>query len=270
MNRIDETFARLKEKGKRALIPFITAGDPDFGTTRELAWEFEERGADILELGVPFSDPLADGKTIQKASQRALERGATLRKILGLVEEIRSSASIPLVLMSYYNPILRYGLKEFSRDASSAGMDGLIVPDLPPEEAEPLLRADEAHGVDTIFLLAPTSPEARISLISKLSQGYIYYVSLRGVTGARAELVPDLASAVARIRPYTEKPIAVGFGISTPEQAREVALYSDGVIVGSAIVNQIERHLGQRDLITLVGDFLASMKRAIEGLPFDN
>lgn len=264
MNRIDETFDRLKRKGKRALIPFITAGDPDFETTRELAWEFERRGADLLELGVPFSDPLADGKTIQRASQRALEKGATLKRILGLVEEIRHSSSIPLILMSYYNPILKYGLVEFARDAALAGVDGLIVPDLPPEEAGPLMQANDARGIDTVFLIAPTSPEARVSLISRLSQGYIYYVSLRGVTGARAELASDLVPMLAKIRCHTEKPIAVGFGISTPAQARDVARYAEGVIVGSAIVDKVEKHMGKSDLVNQIGDFLAALKKGME------
>ncbi len=264
MNRIDETFARLKKEGKRALIPFITAGDPDFATTRELAWEFERRGADLLELVVPFSDPLADGKTIQRASQRALEKGASLKRILGLAEEVRHFCSIPLILMSYYNPILKYGLVEFARDARLAGLDGLIVPDLPPEEAGPLMDANDARGIDTIFLIAPTSPEARISLISRLSQGYIYYVSLRGVTGARAELASDLVPMLAKVRCHTDKPIAVGFGISTPLQARDVARYAEGVIVGSAIVDQVEKHLGKPDLVSRIGEFLAALKKGIE------
>lgn len=265
MNRIDATFQRLREKGEAALIPFITAGDPDLETTRALVLELERRGADLVELGVPFSDPLADGVTIQRASQRALEKGASLAKILHLVGEIRQTSEIPLVLMSYYNPILCLGLERFAEEAKARGLDGLIVPDLPPEEAEELCRLCEKVGVDLIFLLAPTSSPARVQRVIAASRGYIYYVSLKGVTGARDQLPEGLREAVGRIKMKTEKPVAVGFGIGRPEQAGEVARFADGVIVGSAIVAKVEENLGRADLIEQVGDFVATLKGALRG-----
>jgi tryptophan synthase alpha chain len=188
MNRIDRRFEELRAAGRKALIPFITAGDPDLGTTRDLTWAFEEAGADLLELGVPFSDPLADGTTIQRASQRALENGVTLKRVIGLVEQIRARSQMPIILMSYMNPILRMGPGEFATRASAAGVDGIIIPDLPPEEAQELRKWCGASAIHTIFLVAPTSTEARLRRIVESSQGYIYYVSLKGVTGARETL----------------------------------------------------------------------------------
>lgn len=264
MNRIDATFEQLRERGEAALIPFITAGDPDLETTKALVLELERRGADLVELGVPFSDPLADGVTIQRASQRALQAGASLAKILRLAGEIRRASEIPLVLMSYYNPILRFGLERFAEEAKGRGVDGLIVPDLPPEEAEELCRSCEKVGVDLIFLLAPTSSAARIERVISASRGYIYYVSLKGVTGARDRLAEGIQAAVSRIKAKTEKPIAVGFGIGRPEQVREVARFADGVIVGSAIVAKVEEHLGRADLVEQVGDFVAPLKGALK------
>lgn len=265
VNRIDATFQRLREKGEAALIPFITAGDPDLETTKALVLELERRGADLVELGIPFSDPLADGVTIQRASQRALKAGASLAKILHLAGEIRRASEIPLVLMSYYNPILRFGLERFAEEAKGRGVDGLIVPDLPPEEAGELCRLCEKVGVDLIFLLAPTSSSARVERVISASRGYIYYVSLKGVTGARDRLAEGAQEAVSRIKAKTEKPVAVGFGIGRPEQAREVARFADGVIVGSAIVAKVEENLGRADLIERVGDFVATLKEALRG-----
>lgn len=265
MSRIGSAFETLRRQGEAAFIPFLTAGDPDRTTTRALVLECAARGADLVELGIPFSDPLADGTTIQRASQRALAAGATLRGTLGLVEEVRRASSLPLVLMGYYNPILRFGLRTFPRAAVGAGVDGLIVPDLPPEEAGELRVACEAEGLDLIFLVTPTSPDSRISLISAVSRGYIYYVSLRGVTGARRSLAEDIAPAVARIRNHTDRPVAVGFGIGTPEQARQVAGFADGVIVGSAIVAEVEAGLGRPDLVARVGRFVGEMKAGVRG-----
>jgi tryptophan synthase alpha chain len=263
MHRIDRCFHELRAARQKALIPYITAGDPDLAVTRELAWAFEGAGADILELGVPFSDPLADGSTIQRASQRALERGVTLKGVIGSVEQIRARSQMPIVLMSYMNPILRMGLDEFARRAKDAGVDGVIVPDLPPEEAGELRRCCAATGVSTIFLAAPTSTDARLRRIAEASEGYIYYVSLKGVTGARESLQADLAVSLGRLRRLTTKPVAVGFGISTPAQAAEVARVADGVIVGSAIVERIERGGGGQRAVEDAAGFVRNLKGAM-------
>jgi tryptophan synthase alpha chain len=263
VRRIDACFAELRERGSKALIPYITAGDPDGPTTVRLALEFEKRGADLLELGVPFSDPLADGTTIQRASQRALERGTTLRGVLAWAAEIRQASQMPLVLMSYVNPLLRMGAGAFATAAREAGVDGLIVPDLPPEEAGEILVANDAAGIATIFLAAPTSPPERLRLIAEASRGYIYYVSLKGVTGARAVLAEGIREAVRALRALTAKPVAVGFGIGTPEQGAAVGAVADGVIVGSAIVDQVERLRGRTDLVEQVGAFVERFARAL-------
>ena len=263
MHRIDRCFHELRAARQKALIPYITAGDPDLAVTRELAWAFEGAGADILELGVPFSDPLADGSTIQRASQRALERGVTLKGVIGSVEQIRARSQMPIVLMSYMNPILRMGLDEFARRAKDAGVDGVIVPDLPPEEAGEMRRCCAATSVSTIFLAAPTSTDARLRRIAEASEGYIYYVSLKGVTGARESLQTDLAVSLGRLRRLTNKPVAVGFGISTPAQAAEVARVADGVIVGSAIVERIERGGGGQRAVEDAAGFVRNLKGAM-------
>lgn len=264
MNRIDQRFQELRAQGKKAVIPFITAGDPDFATTQELAWALEEAGADLLELGVPFSDPLADGTTIQRATERALRNGTTLKGVIGLVERIRSRSRLPVILMSYINPILRMGPREFATRAGEAGVDGIIVPDLPPEEAEEIRGCCQASSVHTIFLAAPTSTETRLRRIAESSEGYIYYVSLKGVTGARETLQADLEISLNRVRRLTTKPIAVGFGISTPVQAAEVARLADGVIVGSAIVQRIEQQRGEPRMVGEVAGFVRSLKQALE------
>ncbi|HEU5395410.1 MAG TPA: tryptophan synthase subunit alpha, partial [Candidatus Methylomirabilis sp.] len=248
-------------------IPYITAGDPDGPTTVQLALEFEKRGADLVELGVPFSDPLADGTTIQRASQRALEGGTTLRAVLGWAAEIRQASQIPLVLMSYVNPLLRMGAEAFAAAARQAGVDGLIVPDLPPEEAREFLAVNDGAGVATVFLAAPTSPPERLRIIAEASRGYIYYVSLKGVTGARAGLPLGVRDAVQALRALTAKPVVVGFGIGTPVQAAEVATVADGVIVGSAIVDQVERLRGRVDLVEQVGGFVEGLVRAVRHIP---
>ncbi|HZY31044.1 MAG TPA: tryptophan synthase subunit alpha [Candidatus Methylomirabilis sp.] len=262
MNRIDERFSRLKEAGECALIPYLTAGDPDLATTQALILEFERRGADLLEIGVPFSDPLADGVTIQRASQRALLGGTTLTRILEMVRAIRSNCDLPLLLMSYANPIFHFGFARFAKEATAAGVDGLIVPDLPPEEAIELIEATVSHGLHTVFLLAPTTSRERVQKIAAASRGFIYYVSLRGVTGARSSISDDLEATIRMIRVETDKPLAVGFGISNPAQVRMVARVADGVIVGSAIVSLLERNGGSGDLVKHAGDFVASLKAA--------
>lgn len=262
MNRIDERFRRLKEAGERALMPYLTAGDPDLCTTRSLILEFERRGADLVEIGVPFSDPLADGVTIQRASQRALSGGTTLPRILEMVGSLRPECQLPLLVMSYVNPIFHFGFARFAKEAAAAGIDGLIVPDLPPEEAAELIEATAAHDLHTVFLIAPTSPQQRVRKVAAASTGFIYYVSLRGVTGARSRLSEDLEASIRMIRAETDKPLAVGFGISTPEQVRMVAKVADGVIVGSALVSLLEQTAGQPDQLTRAGDFVAALKAA--------
>jgi tryptophan synthase alpha chain len=263
-NRIDQAFARLKFQGRAGLIPFLAAGDPSLDVTEALVHEFEARGADLVELGVPFSDPLADGVVNQRAYQRALEAGVSLPRILESVARVRARSEIPIVLMSYINPIHRFGLQRFPSAARDAGVDGLIVSDCPPEEMGELGIALEGAGVYPILLIAPTSPARRISLISAKSRGYIYYVSLRGVTGARDRLPADLADGIRRVRACTDKPLAVGFGISTPHQARAVAELADAVIVGSAVVSTVEQSLGAPDLVARVGAFVEGLRKAMD------
>jgi tryptophan synthase alpha chain len=259
VNRIDKVFRQLKAKGEKALIPFITAGDPDLATTRALALEMAERGADILELGVPFSDPLADGPTIQAASLRAMNAGVHLEDVLNLAGELRAHTQIPLVLMGYYNPMLQYGLDRTAETAAARGVDGCIIPDLPPEEAGPWRVAAAKVKIGTIFLAAPTSGADRIKHLGRLSKGFLYYVSVTGITGARTELPPDLAESLANVRSLVKSPLAVGFGISTPKQVAALAPHVDGIVVGSAIVQLVARLKGA-ELIKEVGDFIAALK----------
>ncbi len=243
MSRIRRAFAGLKKKKEKALIVFMTAGDPGLSMNERLIHAFEKEGVDLIELGVPFSDPVADGPVIQASSQRALERGTTLKKILAMAGRARKNgARLPLVLMSYYNPILQHGIRRFAADASAKGIDGLIVPDLPPEEARELKADLRRKGIDLIFLLAPTSTAKRRRLVAKASSGFIYYVSVTGVTGARRELPKEIQSQLKEVKKVSRLPVCVGFGVSTPAQAREVARSSDGVIVGSAMVKQIAAH----------------------------
>jgi tryptophan synthase alpha chain len=260
VSRLDATFERLRAGGERALMPYIMAGDPSLAETERLVIEAERRGADVIELGVPFSDPLADGPVIQRADVRALAAGTTLPRVLEMVASLRAKVRLPLVLMTYYNPILAFGLKAFARTAVDAGADGVIVPDLPHEEAEPLRAETEPAGLDMILLVAPTSTPARVKAIARLSRGFIYVVSLTGVTGARRELPPDLGAQIRTLRLVTTKPVCVGFGVSTPEQVAAVGRLADGVIVGSAIVRAIEEHGATSALVEKVGDFIASLK----------
>jgi tryptophan synthase alpha chain len=264
MNRIEERFARLKRGGKKGFIVYIGAGDPDLDATRRLALAFDQAGVDVLELGVPFSDPLADGLVNQLAAQRGLESGATPPKVLETVAAIRRQSQIPIVLYIYFNLIHRVGLERFVKDAAKAGVDGLLVLDLPPEESgnyEALMRK---AGLCPIYLVAPTTPEERIELIVKRGSGFIYYVSREGVTGMQASVAANLAQQVAKIRAHTDLPVAVGFGISGPEQARLVAQSADAVVVGSAVVNQIAQHGKSPDLVKRVGEFVTSLAKAIK------
>ncbi len=256
-SRITEKFKELREKNGKAFIPYIMAGDPDIKRTRELIRILEDCGADIIELGVPFSDPLADGPTIQKAAQRALDEGVTLKKVIELVAELRDGTQIPIILMTYYNPIFKYGEERFVLDACAAGVDGIIVPDLPPDEAGNLIKYAKKSGLDTIFLLAPTSTENRIRKVAGASTGFIYYVPITGITGSKLALDSSLAEHIARIRSVTVKPVAVGFGISTPEEAAAISQFADGVIVGSAIVKRVE--VSDEEMKT----YLMSLRNAI-------
>jgi tryptophan synthase alpha chain len=263
MSRIAEKFKELKSRKESALIPYIMAGDPDLGATRDIVLEIARSGADIIEIGAPFSDPVADGPTIQRAGIRALATGTTLKNVIGLVREVRKETDIPVILMLYYNLIHHYGEEKFAHDAAAAGVDGLIVPDLPPDEASGLARAAKANGIDIIFLLAPTSSDDRVRLVEKHSSGFIYYVSLTGVTGARTALDSGIEASLKRIRRFSKKPVCVGFGISTPEQAAKVSAWADGVIVGSALVGIIEKNAGKKTLVREVGRFVKSLKKGI-------
>ncbi|MBI3325855.1 MAG: tryptophan synthase subunit alpha [Nitrospinae bacterium] len=269
MGRISQTFERLRHARERALIPYVTAGDPDLATTRALVLEMVRQGGDLIELGVPFSDPLADGPIIQRASQRALQGGTTLRKILQLVIDLRRETDVPLILMTYYNPIFRYGEEAFVAGALAAGVDGIIVPDLPPEEAHTLSALTLGTPLDLIFLMAPTSTPARMALIADASQGFIYYVSRLGITGVREQLADDLGSMLTHVRARTSKPIAVGFGVSNPEHVRLVAELADGVAVGSAIVKRVEEAQGREAMLAGVGAFVAALKAATQPVPIE-
>jgi tryptophan synthase alpha chain len=264
MNRIVECFARLRRDGKKGLIVYIGAGDPDLDATRRLALAFDRVGVDILELGVPFSDPLADGLVNQLAAQRGLESGATPPKVLETVAAIRQDSRIPIVLYIYFNLIHRVGLERFVKDAAKAGVDGLLVLDLPPEESDNYEALMRKAGLCHIYLVAPTTPDDRIKLIVKRGSGFIYYVSREGVTGMQKQVAANLAQQVAKIQAHTDLPVAVGFGISTPEQAGTVASVADAVVVGSAVVNQIAKHGKSPELVKRVSEFVKTLATAIK------
>ena len=263
MSRIADKLKELKKRNECALIPYIMAGDPDIETTGKLVVEMERSGADMVELGVPFSDPLADGPTIQKAAIRALANKTNLKKVFALVKTIRKTTEIPIILMLYYNLVYKYGEDAFARDAAAAGVDGTIIPDLPPDEASGLLREARANRLDVIFLLAPTSSRDRVHLVDRRSRGFIYYVSLTGVTGARKTLDKGIEESVEALRLMTDKPICVGFGISRPDQAKKVAAWADGVIVGSAIVGLMEKTKSATRMLKEVGGFVSGLKEAV-------
>ncbi len=265
MNRIEERFKRLRKNREAALIPFITAGDPKKEVTERLALEMAKNGADIIELGLPFSDPLADGPTIQAASFRALEGGMNPELYFEIATNIRKRTDCPLVLMGYYNPILKFGLEYFAKRAKEAGIDGTIIPDLPLEEASEWMKIARSCELANIFLLAPNTPEKRIKRIVKASTGFIYYVSVLGITGARSELPLELSRDIERVHSFTRKPVAVGFGISRPEQVSGLRKVADGIIVGSAIVKMLSEvydNKGEDDAIREVGSFVGKLKEA--------
>jgi tryptophan synthase alpha chain len=261
--RIQRKFAELTARGEAALIPFIVAGDPNLDATRGLVRELEARGADLIELGVPFSDPAADGPANQRAIARGLASGASLAAILAAVSDLRRDTEIPIVLFGYFNPILHYGCERLCADAGRAGVDGLLVVDLPYEEAAELARPARTQGLDLIHLLAPTTPIDRARAIARVASGFLYYVSVTGVTGARAAIADDLEARVRELRTVTDLPIGVGFGISTPAQAGEVARFANAVIVGSALSLIIERAGARHEINSAVGDLVGAMKQAM-------
>lgn len=263
MNRIQKRFETLRAKNEKALVAFITAGDPDLQATPGLFAEIEKNGADIIELGVPFSDPLADGPVIQNASQRALKSGTTLKKIIATVAGIRRTSELPIVLMTSFNPVFVYGEERFAVDAVNAGVDGVIIPDLPPEEAGEFSAMAEKQGLFMIHLCAPTSDAGRMRMIAEQSRGFIYYISLTGTTGTRLSMTDSLREKAAALKKCTPLPVLIGFGISGSEQARSAAEVSDGVIVGSAIVNIIAEDGPLQARQEKVGQFIAGIKEAL-------
>jgi tryptophan synthase alpha chain len=260
-NRIDECFQVLRADNEKAFIAYICAGDPDFPRTTNLAFALEKAGVDILELGIPFSDPLADGLVNQLAAQRALEAGATVQGVLDCVRQIRQRSQIPIVLYTYLNPIFQFGFEQFHREADQSGVDGLLILDLPPEEELEPAQGGPLH----IRLIAPTTPPDRIQQICARAAGFIYYVSREGVTGVQSDVALSLRERVGEIRRQTKLPIAVGFGISTPEQAREVARVADAVVVGSAIVQKIEENAAHAHLSARIGEFVRPLVAAVKG-----
>ena len=263
MSRIEATFAVLKQRQETALIPFITAGDPDLDVTAELILTLAEAGADLIELGVPFSDPMADGPTIQAASERALAAGTTLVGILQLVADVRKKTQIPLILMGYYNPVFCYGADRFARDAAAAGVDALLLVDLPPEETDEISAAMRESGINLITLLAPTTPRERMKRLAAAAEGYLYYVSMTGVTGAQKISPEDIRVTVEDLKGMTDIPVGVGFGITTAAEARAVGAFADGVVVGSALVKIIEEHGQSVDLLPKVAEFIVELKHGL-------
>lgn len=266
MSRIHSVFERLATDGRKALIPFITAGDPDAETTVPLMRALVAGGADIIELGVPFSDPMADGPTIQRASERALKRGMSLRKVLEIVREFRrGDANTPLVLMGYANPIEAFGVDAFCTAAVDVGVDGVLVVDYPPEEALEFAAKIRARGIDPIFLLAPTSTEHRYADVAKVGSGYLYYVSLKGVTGAGHLDVSDVAARIPKIREAVGMPVGVGFGIRDAQTAKQIAQIADAVVIGSRIVEEIEQS-PREDVVRRVTEFIRGIRTALDEL----
>jgi len=260
MNRIDATFRALRAARRAALIPFLTAGDPDMETTRELMSAAVENGGDILEIGVPFSDPTADGPVLQRSLEIGARAGASLPRVLELVADFRRNSEVPVILYGYYNPIFRYGPQRFASDARQAGVDGLLVVDLPPEDADELLMWTKPAGLHFIFLLAPTSGPERVRKIVRHAGGFVYYVSVTGVTGVRPMLVESVRPAVERLRQATDVPIGIGFGITTPEQAVAAGEFADAVVVGSAIMRVVDQHRGTPHVVPEVGAFIGRLK----------
>ena len=263
MGRIEDRFAELRKRGERALIPFVSAGDPSLPTTEALVLAVAEAGADLIEIGVPFSDPLAEGPTIQRSSERALRSGTTLRGVLGLVKNLRPKIDQPLVLMGYANVFLAMGEQNFAAAAKEVGVDGVITVDLPPEEGEYFFDSLIDREVDPILLASPTTSESRLAMLAEKTRGFLYYVSLTGVTGARKEMAAGLKEAVSKIRAISDVPVCVGFGVSTPEQVDEIGGFADGVVVGSALIDLIEAAETPGAAVISVSEFVAKLKHPL-------
>lgn len=266
MNRIDKRFADLRQNGRKGFVVYIGGGDPNLKATEELALAFDKLGVDVLEIGVPFSDPLADGIVNQLAAQRGLESGTTPPKVLEMISQVRQKAQMPIVLYIYFNLLHRCGLEKFIQNAAAAGVDGLLTLDLPPEESGNYEELMRKAGLSTVYLVAPTTPDERIGRIVKRGSGFVYYVSRTGVTGMQAKVSDTITTMTAKIRAHTELPIAVGFGISNPEQATEVAESAEAIVVGSAIVNQIATHGKEPDLVARVTEFVRPMIEAVKNV----
>jgi len=263
MSRIELALEPLRQRGAKALITYLTAGDPDLGTTERVIHALVEAGVDLLEIGFPFSDPMADGPTIQAAVERSLAAGTTLAGVLAMVARVRQHTNVPIVLMGYFNPVFRYGAAAFARDAAAAGVDGLLLVDLPPEEAEEIHPHLRGAGIDLITLLAPTTPAERMVRLAGAGEGFLYYVSMTGVTGSRQVDAQEIAAAVAGVRRASPVPVAVGFGVATPADARAVAACADAVVVGSALVQVIAEHGRSPRLIEEVVSFARALKQAV-------
>lgn len=261
--RISRHFDTLRRSGEVALVPFIMAGDPDLDATRDMLHAVAEAGADLIELGVPFSDPTADGPVLQRSAARALQRGTSLQRILEMVSDLRRSLQTPIVLFGYYNPVFHYGTQTLARDASQAGVDGLLIVDLPPEESDELWRPARAAGLDTIFLLAPTSDAGRVRAVVRRASGFVYYVSMTGVTGSRAITPADVRPAVERVRTLCKLPIGVGFGITSGAEAAAVAAFADAVVVGTSIMRKVEEWGAAAGLADHIGGFARELKSAV-------
>jgi tryptophan synthase alpha chain len=263
LSRLSTRFSELKAKGEKALVCFVTAGDPSAEATVEIVKTLAKAGADAVEIGIPFSDPLADGPSIQAASQRALENGMTTAKTLDIVRKIREEITdLPLILMTYYNPIRCYGLESYAKAAAEAGADAHIVTDLTPEESEEWKRCSQANGLDTVYLVAPTSTAERIQVVAEISSGFVYCVSRTGVTGAKADVPDELTEVVARIKSHTAEPVCVGFGVSRPEHVSKISAFAEGVVVGSSLVDLIHRERENPNLQQLIFEYVSGLKAA--------
>ncbi|MDQ3813963.1 MAG: tryptophan synthase subunit alpha [Armatimonadota bacterium] len=265
MTRLASTFEKLKARNERAFMPFVTCGDPDLATTRALLLAYIEAGADIVEIGIPFTDPLADGRTIQRASERALAGGVTMDDALQLIAEVRPQTDVPLVPMTYINPVYQIGYDHFAARCREAGADGVIISDLPPEEGRDWVTAGRRHGVNTIFLLAPTSDDARVEAVARAASGFIYAVARLGVTGARSDVPPEIGALIERIRRHTQTPVCAGFGFSTPEQIRATcgSTAVDGIVVASALIDYFEKAPGTtEEKVRATADFARELKSA--------
>ena len=263
MKRIEKKFKALRAKNEKALIVYLTAGDPSLDITKQLIFALEKAGVDILEIGVPFSDPTADGPVIQAAAQRSLKAGTTLEDVLKMVAEVRKGSDIPIVLFGYFNPIFAYGVKKFAQDARNAGVDGVLVVDLPYEEAKELRVYTDAVGIDFISLIAPTTDKDRLKKIVSKASGFLYYISITGITGTAAPKISNIKIEVGKIRRLTKQPVAVGFGISKPEQAREIGRFADGVVIGSAVVRMIDENKNNKNLLNIISNYAGDIKKEL-------